>query len=55
MPTIMTPREVAALFKVSLPTVRRWAYKGTLPAIRIGGLLRFDREHVERAVKAMEK
>ena len=45
---LMTPSEVAALFKVSPKTVTRWARAGRLTAIRtLGGHRRFRRTEVE--------
>lgn len=38
----LTADEVAAILGVSAQSVRRWAKKGELPAIRIGKLWRFD-------------
>ncbi|KTF03555.1 MULTISPECIES: BldC family transcriptional regulator [Trueperella] len=48
---LMTPAEVAALFRVDPKTVARWADSGKLPSIRtLGGHRRFPRKEVmERA------
>jgi len=41
---LMTPDEVAALFRVDPKTVSRWAAAGKLPSIRTpGGQFRFRR------------
>lgn len=56
--TLLTPAEVAAMFRVSSKTVTRWAQSGKLSAIRtLGGHRRFRasevrhvREQVERGV-----
>ena len=50
---LMTPAEVARLFRVSVTTVTKWARSGLLPSVRtLGGHRRFDRrdvlEHLER-------
>ena len=49
---LLTPAEVAVLFRVSPKTVARWAQSGKLPAMRtLGGHRRFRASHV-RAVLA---
>lgn len=37
---LMTPSEVASIMRVSKSTVYRWVDDGTLPAMRIGGVVR---------------
>lgn len=50
---IMTPREVARLFRVSPKTVHRWAQSGHLPAFKtVGGHYRFYRHDVEQRFHA---
>jgi len=45
---LMTPAEVAALFRVSPKTVARWSRAGKLTALRtLGGHRRFRAEEVE--------
>jgi excisionase family DNA binding protein len=39
---LLSPREVAAELAISLPTVYRLISNGELPALRVGGQLRFD-------------
>lgn len=42
-PTLLTPGEVAKIFRVDPKTVSRWALRGKLPFIRtLGGHRRFD-------------
>lgn len=44
---LMTPAEVAALFRVDPKTVARWADSGKIPSIRtLGGHRRFRRSDV---------
>lgn len=44
---LMTPAEVAALFRVDPKTVARWAKQGRIASIRtLGGHRRFRREAV---------
>lgn len=50
--TLMTPREVAALFRVDPKTVGRWARDGKLTAIRtLGGHRRFPASEVRRCLR----
>jgi excisionase family DNA binding protein len=50
---LLTPSEVAALFRVDPKTVTRWARAGRLPAIRtIGGHRRFRASEVQRFLDA---
>jgi excisionase family DNA binding protein len=47
---LLTPNEVARLFRVDPKTVTRWAVDGKLPSIKtLGGHRRF-KEHVVRAL-----
>jgi len=47
--TYLTVQEVAALLKVSPKTIYRWASQdATMPALRIGGVVRFPPERLER-------
>ena len=44
---LLTPAEVAALFRVDPKTVARWAKAGKISSIRtLGGHRRFDRNEV---------
>ena len=46
---LMTPAEVAALFRVDPKTVTRWADAGKIQAVRtLGGHRRYLRSEVER-------
>lgn len=52
---LLTPAEVAALFRVSPKTVTRWAESGKLPAMRtLGGHRRFRASHVEAVLADAE-
>ena len=47
--SLMTPAEVAQLFRVDPKTVSRWAQEGKLPFIRtLGGHRRYPRDEVMR-------
>lgn len=46
-PTLMTPGEVAQIFRVDPKTVTRWAHAGKLRSTRTpGGHVRFYREEI---------
>lgn len=49
---LMTPREVAALFRVNPKTISRWAKSGKLNSIRtLGGHRRYRRVEIETLLK----
>ncbi len=46
---LLTPAEVATLFRVTPKTVTRWAEAGKLPVVKtLGGHRRFPARHVHR-------
>jgi excisionase family DNA binding protein len=47
MSDLLTAGEVAEAFRVSRNTVSKWAADGTVPVIRLGGVLRFRRSDIE--------
>lgn len=52
--TLLTPAEVAALFRVNPKTVTRWARAGKLNAIRtLGGHRRFRASEIRAAIDEM--
>jgi len=52
---LMTPEEVAQLFRVDAKTVTRWATRGRVRSIRTpGGHRRFRREEVARLLHESE-
>jgi len=52
---LLTPAEVAALFRVNPKTVTRWARSGKITAIRtLGGHRRFRTTEVRRCLEQME-
>jgi len=52
---LLTPAEVAALFRVNPKTVTRWARAGKINAIRtLGGHRRFRASEIQRCVEKME-
>lgn len=53
---ILTPAEVARIFRVNPKTVTRWARAGKVPAIKtLGGHRRFRRTDVEAALAAAQE
>lgn len=51
---LLTDRDVATLLVVRPDTVRRWAARGELPSVRLGRLLRFRAEDVDRWIASHE-
>jgi len=52
---LLTPAEVAALFRVNPKTVTRWARAGKITAIRtLGGHRRFRAAEIHRCLEQME-
>ena len=50
---LLTPAEVAVLFRVNPKTVTRWARAGKISAIRtLGGHRRFRRAEIEAVLRA---
>lgn len=53
---LLTPSEVAEMFRVDTKTVSRWANSGKLPSIRtLGGHRRFRRADVLAAQRRAEE
>jgi len=48
MPHIMTTKELAKYLKLHQITICKNAAQGKLPAIRIGGVWRFDKEAIDK-------
>lgn len=53
-PDIMTVKEVAALYRFDVETVRRWVRMGRLKPMRLGNQMRFKRSVVIRAMDSYE-
>lgn len=52
---LLTPAEVAALFRVDPKTVTRWERAGKITAVRtLGGHRRYRASEIRRAVRAAE-
>ncbi len=53
---LLTPAEVAALFRVNPKTVTRWARAGKITAIRtLGGHRRFRASEIRRCLEQMQR
>lgn len=53
---LLTPAEVAALFRVNPKTVTRWARAGKISAVRtLGGHRRFRESEIRRSLSEMEQ
>ena len=53
---LLTPAEVAALFRVNPKTVTRWARAGKITAVRtLGGHRRFRAAEIMRCLEQMEQ
>ena len=53
--SLLTPAEVAALFRVNPKTVTRWARAGKITAIRtLGGHRRYRATEIQRCLQQME-
>ncbi|MCI0634854.1 MAG: BldC family transcriptional regulator [Actinobacteria bacterium] len=53
---LLTPSEVAALFRVNPKTVTRWARAGKLTAIRtLGGHRRFRASEIRKCLEEMSR
>lgn len=52
---LLTPGEVAAMFRVSSKTVTRWARAGKIPAVRtVGGHRRFRESEIRAASELLD-
>ena len=48
---LVTARELAATYKLSAKTIRKWARSGLLPVVRLSSrCLRFDREQCAQVI-----
>jgi len=49
----LTRKELADIFKVTLPTISDWSKKGILKPYRLGNLVRFKKSEVEQALQTI--
>jgi excisionase family DNA binding protein len=50
----LTAREVTEIFKVSRRTLHRWEKSNALPAIRLGGTIRYVPKVVEQLLQVID-
>jgi excisionase family DNA binding protein len=51
-PEVLTPAEVASIFRVDAKTVTRWSAEGKLPCFKtLGGHRRYRRVHIEALLR----
>ncbi len=55
MAKIMTTKEVSEYLKLHEITICKYAAQGKIPAIRIGGVWRFDKDIIDRWIKGVQK
>lgn len=54
MPQIMTTKEVAEYLKLHEVTVCKYAGEGAIPAIKIGGVWRFEKEALDKWIAGVQ-
>jgi len=52
---LLKAQEVADYVKVSVSTVWRWKTEGKLPFIKVGNVVRFKAEEVDKFIKKCER
>jgi excisionase family DNA binding protein len=55
MERLLTVEEVSNTLKVGKSTIYRWVYFNYIPYLRIGGVVRFDKQAVRRWFRKREK
>jgi excisionase family DNA binding protein len=56
MNELLTPAEVAAMFRVDPKTVARWAQAGKIPSVRtLGGHRRFRASDIRRSLEELQE
>jgi excisionase family DNA binding protein len=53
-PELITRKETANIYGISLPTLNEWTKKGIIPAQRIGTRVRYNRAKVYASLKDIE-
>jgi excisionase family DNA binding protein len=51
----LTVKDVAEMLSISVQTAYKWARCGRLPAVKLGYLLRFDPDAIERLIERSKK
>lgn len=52
---LLTVKEVSARLGIAEQTTYKWARSGRLPGIKLGYLLRFDPDEIERMIERARK
>jgi len=52
MPEIMTTKEIAKYLRLHEITICKYASEGKIPAIRIGGVWRFNKETIDKWISS---
>jgi excisionase family DNA binding protein len=52
---LLTKEQVSHLFGISQRTLDRWRDRGTIEALKVGGIVRFRQEAVEAALAKMSR
>ena len=55
MPQIMTTKEVAQYLKLHEVTICKYTGEGVIPAIKIGGVWRFEKEALDKWIAGGQK
>ena len=55
MPEIMTTKEVAKYLRLHEITICKYAAEGKIPAVRVGGVWRFDKEAIDKWISEGHK
>ena len=52
---LLTVAEAAKLLRIKRSTLYTWAYRKYIPSQKVGGALRFNKEALDRWLKAQER
>lgn len=52
---LMTIEQLSELISVKKKTIYDWTHRGTIPCVKVGRLLRFDPNEIERWIKNNNK
>ena len=55
MGQILTVKELAEYLKLTEVTILKYAREGKIPALRVGGRRRFDKDHIDELLRREEE
>jgi excisionase family DNA binding protein len=55
MEELLSPKEIATLLKVSVPTIYSWAQRGIIPCYKLGMCVRFSRDDLLEFLRKSRK